>query len=193
MIDIELIERYASAAVAVATPRGAQAWEAEPMTDFGERTTRTSELVEELHKVIEELERLHPGRRFTPDGHLVGSLGEAAAEAMFDLVLTPPSTAGHDATTPDGRRVEIKATYGTSGVAIRSTSFDTADAFVVLRLSRIPGQRPDVVYNGPLALVAAEFGKVQSNGQAHVSLSRLRAIDVQVPHDDRVAARDSRT
>ena len=71
--------------------------------------------------------------------------------------------------------------------------FDTADAFVVLRLSRIPGQRPDVVYNGPLALVAAEFGKVQSNGQAHVSLSRLRAIDVQVPHDDRVAARDSRT
>jgi len=47
--------------------------------------------------MVMELERMHPGRRFLLDGHLVGSIGEAAAEAMFALSLQPASTNGHDA------------------------------------------------------------------------------------------------
>jgi len=59
---------------------------------------------------------MHPGRKFPLDGHLVGSIGEAAAEAKFDLTLRPASTSGHDAVCGDGRNVEIKATYGSAGV-----------------------------------------------------------------------------
>ena len=58
---------------------------------------------------------MHPGRKFPLDAHLVGSIGEAAAEAMFDLVLVPASSAGYDAIAGDGRLVDIKATYGSSG------------------------------------------------------------------------------
>lgn len=43
------------------------------------------------------------GRKFTPDGHLVGSIGEAMAAHMFDLRLLPAATPKHDATTADGR------------------------------------------------------------------------------------------
>ena len=49
---------------------------------------RTAELVAELHAITAELESLYPGRRFTPDGHLVGSLGEVTAADLFDI--TPP-------------------------------------------------------------------------------------------------------
>lgn len=91
-------------------------------TDHAHRTARTAELVEQLHAVVEELEAMHPGRKFPLDGHLVGSIGEAAAEAMFDIRLVPASSSGHDAVARDGRRVEIKATYGSSGVAVRQTS-----------------------------------------------------------------------
>nr|WP_243747918.1 hypothetical protein [Mycolicibacterium sp. CBMA 226]QGW61221.1 hypothetical protein ICEMyc226_00189 [Mycolicibacterium sp.] len=78
----------------------------------------------------------------------MGSLGEAAAEAMFDLELTRASTAGHDAVAADGRPVEIKATYGNRNVGIRATSDEHAQALIVLRLSRHAEVDHEVVYNG---------------------------------------------
>lgn len=38
---------------------------------YEERTTRTAQLVDQLHAIVEELEALHPGRRFPLDGHLI--------------------------------------------------------------------------------------------------------------------------
>src|SRR5688500_20329438 len=88
-------------------------------TDHLSRTARTAVLVDQLHAIVDELESMHPGRKFPLDGHLVGSIGEAAAEAMFDLTLVPASSAGHDAIAGDGRPVEIEATYGSPGAALR--------------------------------------------------------------------------
>jgi hypothetical protein len=154
-----------------------------------DRTVRTAELVDDLHAIVEELERLHPGRKFPLDGHLVGSLGEAAGEALFDLVLRPPSTPGHDAISADGRTVEIKATYGKRGVAIRSTSHAHADALIVLRLSRRSDENHEVVYNGPFALAAEQAGGVGTNGQAPIGLNRLRALNANVADGQRVGLR----
>ena len=54
---------------------------------------------------------------------------------MFDLPVAA-SSAGHDAIARDGARVEIKATYGSAGVALRKTSDLAASALIVLRHSR---------------------------------------------------------
>lgn len=132
---------------------------------------------------------MHPGRKFPLDGHLVGSIGEAAAEAMFDIVLAPASSAGHDAIAWDGRQVEIKATYGSSGVAIRQTSHRAAAALIVLRLSRTPGVQHEVVFNGPLTVALEAAGNFGSNGQARMGLSRLRSLNQTVRPEDRVAPR----
>lgn len=53
------------------------------MDPYVDRTRRTAELVDQLHAVMEELEKLHPSRKFPLDRHLVGSLGEAAGEARI--------------------------------------------------------------------------------------------------------------
>ena len=45
-------------------------------------------LVPELLQITKALEALAPGRHFTPDGHLVGSIGEAVAAARHALELT---------------------------------------------------------------------------------------------------------
>lgn len=38
--------------------------------------------VADIYRAIAKLEAMYPGRKFTPDGHLVGSIGEViAAEA----------------------------------------------------------------------------------------------------------------
>jgi len=118
--------------------------------DHTKRTARTAELVDRLHEIVTELEAMHPGRKFPLDGHLVGSIGKAAAEAMFEIRLRPASTAGHDALTEDGRAVEIKATYGNRSVGLRYTSHDAAALLIALRLSRVPDEPHEVVYNGRL-------------------------------------------
>ena len=37
------------------------------------------EKIRELYRITAELEEKYPGRCFTPDGHLVGSIGEVYA------------------------------------------------------------------------------------------------------------------
>ena len=62
-----------------------------------------SRALDALYAASAELERLFPGRKFTLDGHLVGSIGEVVAAYMFGLDLNPASTPGFDAVAPDGR------------------------------------------------------------------------------------------
>ncbi|MGP6174984.1 DUF6998 domain-containing protein [Corynebacterium sp. A21] len=146
----------------------------------------------QLHEIVAELETLYPGRKFTPDGHLVGSLGEVSAATLFDLRLLPASTAGHDAVDAEGRPVEIKATYGTRGTSVRQTSFGVAERLIVLRLAKDPELTHEVVYNGPYSLVHAQLGRFQSNGAAALSLSRLRLLDATLSEKERVPRRAGR-
>jgi len=48
-------------------------------------------LVPKLFRVIAELEAAAPGIHFTPDGHLIGSIGEVIAADCYGLTLTTVS------------------------------------------------------------------------------------------------------
>ena len=82
-------------------------------------TEHVPELVRRLYALVGEFEALFPGRAFTPDGHLVGSIGEVMAAYRYNLTLHRASSTAHDAVAPNGTQVEIKATQGTS-VALRA-------------------------------------------------------------------------
>ena len=69
-------------------------------------------LVGRLYDVVSELEALLPERYFTPDGHLVGSLGEVLTAHRYGLALLPASAKRHDARARSGTLVQIKATQG---------------------------------------------------------------------------------
>ena len=131
-------------------------------------------LVERLYAIVSELEAHFPGRPFTPDGHLVGSLGEVLAAAHYELQLLPCSSEGHDAIAADGRHVQIKATQGRQ-VAMRSA----CDHLLVLALQRDGGS--EEIYNGPGDLAWAAAGSMQRNGQRPISLSTLRKLMHHVP------------
>ena len=135
-------------------------------------------LLNSLYTASGRLEVLFPGRKFTLDGHLVGSIGEVTAAYMFDLDLNPASTLGHDAVAHDGRRVEIKLTQGTS-IAIRH---EPKHMIVLQRLKAGPLR---VIYNGPGDAVWAAAGRQASNGQRPISIARLVQLDLDVPAADR--------
>lgn len=52
--------------------------------------------IRELFLIVKELEAAYPGRKFTLDGHLVGSIGEVFAAANYDIELYPASVPIHD-------------------------------------------------------------------------------------------------
>jgi hypothetical protein len=146
-------------------------------------TPSVPRLVAQLHAIVRELELLYPGRKFTPDGHLVGSLGEVLAAAQYGLTLLPHSAAGHDALDRAGRRVQIKATQGKS-VALRSEP----DFLLVLRLLR-DGQIQEI-YNGPGRLPWEASGRRQSNGQSAIGFGRLSRLNSEVLARDRIGRTD---
>jgi hypothetical protein len=141
---------------------------------------RFPELIRELYRVVAELEAMFPGRPFTPDGHMVGSLAECFAEYYYGLNLYACSNPGHDAHL-DGCKVEIKATQGKK-VSLRSGP----ERLLALRLLR-DGSFEEV-YNGDGSPVwkQVESKPKPSNGQYQVSLTQLRELMKEVQPDQRL-------
>jgi hypothetical protein len=136
-------------------------------------------LVRALYQIVAELQALFPDRPFTPDGHLVGSLGEVIAVHNYNLLLLPPSSEGHDALTEDGRRVEIKISQGSS-IALRAKP----EHLLVLKL--LGDGTTEEVYNGPGHEPWDHAYKMQKNGQRPIPLSKLRVLMSSVPEEKRV-------
>lgn len=131
-----------------------------------------------IYRAVAELETLYPGRKFTPDGHLVGSIGEVVAAEALGLTLHPASYPGHDAFDANGD-VHIKMTGGRS-VAL----YATCDRLVVLKV--ISPDEAEIVYDGPGEPAWSGAGKLGKNGQRVVSLHRLRAIATRaLPLDEK--------
>ena len=140
---------------------------------------RLPEEVAQLYVIVKRLEEQYPGRPFTLDGHLVGSLGEVIAERVFGLSLYPPSHPAHDGRTADGREVQIKLTGGKT-VALR----EKPDFLLVMRI--IDPTHAEVVYNGPGHEPWKASGKVQKNGQRPVSVSKLKKLNGAIRDDERI-------
>ena len=48
-------------------------------------TDSIAQKIRELYAITTELESLYPGRKFTIDGHLVGSIGEVLVAERYGL------------------------------------------------------------------------------------------------------------
>jgi hypothetical protein len=139
------------------------------MTDKPPLRIKLPAPVADIYRAVAELERLYPARKFTPDGHLVGSIGEGIAADHFNLKLLPPSNPGHDAVDAEGREVQIKLTAGNS-----VSMYADCDRLIVLRI--VSPEEAEVVYDGPGAPAWAAAGSKQKNGQRKIGLTKLRAI-----------------
>jgi len=138
-------------------------------------------LIQQLYATVNELEEMFPGRHFTPDGHMVGSIGECLVADAYNLELMPASNKGFDAKTRSGAAVEIKATQA------KSVAFRSEPPFAIVIHIDAYGCFTEV-YNGPGRLVWQQFeGKrLPSNGQYQISLTKLRQLSAHVPEADRI-------
>ena len=139
-----------------------------------------SDKIKQLYKITNELEKEYPGRKFTLDGHLVGSIGEVIVAEYYGLKLLQNSYETHDAVSSDGRYVQIKATQ-VKGVSISSEP----KYAIVIKL--FPDGSWEEIYNGPGKLVLENAGKMQKNCQRHISLSKLKSLMSCVSENEKIS------
>ncbi|PHS15002.1 MAG: hypothetical protein COA86_15065 [Kangiella sp.] len=138
-------------------------------------------LVGNLYETVRELETMFPGRHFTPDGHMVGSLGECLVADAYDLELMTASNKGFDALSSKGIQIEIKATQ-----SFRAAFRSQPEHAIVIKI--LPNGTFEEVFNGPGSLVWKEFENkpLPSNGQYSISLNKLKTLNTQVSEEERV-------
>ncbi|MFA4994326.1 MAG: hypothetical protein WC521_03380 [Bdellovibrionales bacterium] len=121
-----------------------------------------------IYEAVDHLEKQY-GRKFTPDGHLVGSIGEVIAKVFFELELYPHSHEAHDAIDKNGREVQIKLTGGTS---IEMSG--SCDRLIVMRI--LNPEKAGLIYDGDGDIAWNNCGKLQKNGQRNISLKKLQEL-----------------
>ncbi len=138
-------------------------------------------LIKQLYSTVSELEAMFPGRHFTPDGHMVGSIGECLVADAYGLELLVASNKGYDAVDSNGMQIEIKATQA-KFVAFRSEP----EHAIIIKI--MPDGTFEEAYNGPGNLIWQQFkGKaLPSNGQYQISINKLMELNRQVHESLRV-------
>lgn len=149
------------------------------MADTHKANGSVTEKIKAIYAITGELEALYPGRHFTPDGHMVGSIGEVIVADAYGLELLTASAKTHDARAQDGKMIQIKATQR-DRIAISSEP----DYLIAIRIHSDGSY--EEIYNGPGNLVWQAAGPMQKNGQRSISTAKLSNIAKAVCKDDRI-------
>ena len=133
---------------------------------------------------IEMLKTKFDEKAFTIDGRLVGDIGEIIAEHEYELVLYKSQTATHDGETPEGRKVQVKATF-----KHKLTMTAVPEYYLGLQLHQDGTYRE--VFNGPGTLIAEQFAKRKGIGTKQLSfpVAVLEQLSKAVLDHDRVKKR----
>ncbi len=145
-----------------------------------EKMTVVQGKIQELIKIVSELEIEFPGRHFTIDGHLVGSIGEVMAAYYYGIDLYDASTEKHDGVV-DGRQVQIKITQ-------RDNILISAEPDYLIVLYMNKNGNIYEVYNGPGDIAWKSASKADSHNNHHMRVNRLMKLDADVCADDRIIA-----
>ena len=125
--------------------------------------------VAKLYAAVAELEKTYAGRKFTLDGHLLGSVGEVLAETALKMRLLKMSAPVHDAVCEDRGDVQIKIT------AKRSIALRHACNHLIIFQVVSPAEA-EIFYDGPGNIVWENAGRMQSNGQRSISLKKIDGL-----------------
>lgn len=137
--------------------------------------------VQKLIEIVAELEEEFPGRHFTLDGHLIGSIGEVLAVYHYGIQLYDAAAKRHDGIVDD-REVQIKITQQENIVIS-----EKPDYLLVLYMNK--NGRVYEVYNGPGDMPWDTASKKDSHNNRHMRVNKLMKLDANVLQDDRISVK----
>lgn len=138
--------------------------------------------VQQLIRIVNELEKEFPGRHFTLDGHLVGSIGEVMASYFYGIELYKASAETHDGEV-GGRKVQVKITQQDTILIA-----EKPDYLIALYLTR----KGDIyeIYNGPGDKPWETAYEYKRHNNRYMQVNKLMSLDADVDDDDRIAQKN---
>ena len=134
--------------------------------------------VQKLVEIVAKLEAEFPGRHFTLDGHLVGSIGEVMAAYYYGIELYRASAEIHDGEI-EGRKVQIKISQQDDIVINHEP-----DYLIVLYMKK--NGNIYEVYNGPGKLPWENASKKDSHNNRHMRVNKLMELDKDVVEAEQI-------
>lgn len=134
--------------------------------------------VQKLVEIVAELEAEFPGRHFTLDGHLVGSIGEVMAAYYYGIELYKASAEIHDGEIK-GRKVQIKISQQDDIVINHEP-----DYLIVLYMNK--NGNIYEVYNGSGKLPWENASKKDSHNNRHMRVNKLMELDKDVVEAEQI-------
>ena len=149
-----------------------------------------SSAIREMFEAQRGLQRVFPKRLFTPDGRMIGDIGEAIAEIDFQVTVDPKSRKHWDGRREDG-------CSGCPDVQVRATQKDetyvkeSPDDGCLLVFRIFPDGSWECCYNGSTARVWRSLASRKADGTnaKFIKLDELRKLNKLVKDGERVAAR----
>jgi hypothetical protein len=137
-------------------------------------------LIKQIYSAVKGLREQFPERPFTPDGHMVGSIGEMYASQDYGVKLSGITNPIHDGIV-NGRQVQVKATQR-SGVELKGET----DLLLVLKINE-DGEYEEI-YNGDgvRPWQSLEHRKPTKAGEKSISIKQLKALNETVNAKDRI-------
>ena len=138
-----------------------------------------------LFSAQKALRELAPEFRWAGLGNLLGDYGEYVAIEHYSLTKAPAGSNGYDATTSEGKTVQIKANHSASTIGFRGE----ADLLLVLKVE--PDGTWGESYFGPFAKVkeAARYSARDNKHMVAVKhLAGLRATSLSELAEEEIGA-----
>jgi len=144
-----------------------------------------TDALERIFQGIEQLHKAFPEKSFTIDGRLVGDIGEVIAALDYEIELYEVQQADHDGETPDGKKVQVKATFKD-----KLTFKTVPDYYLGFKLFQ--NGRYEEVYNGPGSIIFERYKHRKGIGDVLLSfpIEELKKLSFEIPNSERIKLRE---
>jgi len=136
------------------------------------------DIIKDLYRSVEKMRAVFPQRKFTPDGRMVGDIGEAIAALKFGVILDEKSQKNWDGYRIDEncnkRLVQIKTTQKTETYLKKPP----CDGDLLVFKIKQDGEY-ELCYDGPALKVwdALSHRKADVTGAKIIELKKLKEIN----------------
>lgn len=140
------------------------------MKTIPQRIQAIQHLLASIFASQRSLKVLAPEFNWSGLGNLLGDFGELVAIDAYQLTKAPSGSSSYDATTADGKTVQIKTNFAASQIGFRGT----ADLLLVLGVED-DGQWSEL-YFGPFAPVLAASRESGRDNKKMIAVSKLKKL-----------------
>lgn len=148
--------------------------------------------IKNIYEAVNELREAFPGRRFTPDGKMIGDIGEAIGKILYNLELDEKSRKDWDGWWIDGlgnrREIQIRATQCNTTYLKPPPDKGT---LLIFKIDKEKNGDYSVVYNGDIGL-AWDYVKHQKSKEKTISLNDLNKLQQKVVPEDMIPRREQK-